>query len=128
MVHDDVESMPAHSLEGNAHLVLEDGSKVKAHSLYLAHASSVFKGALACSQQAELRGSLEDADSGKSDDEHRNDPVKLPLPGVSKMQAQLLVTCLYTMGRETWLDSLRPPRLIQLAKVAHNSHVSASLM
>ena len=75
----------------------------------------------------QVSGSSSDAGSGESADESSEEPAEkeckalfsLPLPGVSKMQAQLLVTCLYTMGLETWLDSLGPPKLIQLARVSH---------
>lgn len=43
-----ITEMPSRSLDGNVKLVLENSSKVKAHSLYLQHASTVLKDALAC--------------------------------------------------------------------------------
>ena len=127
MPQPDLPEMPSRALNGNVKLVLDDSSKVRAHSLYLEHASTVLENALACAPQQVSDSRSDEEASGESADESSEEPVdkqskaliNLPLPGVSKLQAQLLVTCLYTMGRETWLDSLGPPKLIQLARVSH---------
>ena len=44
--------------------------------------------------------------------------LELRLPEVSKKQALLLLHCLYECRRDTWVAGLRPPDMLELARVA----------
>ena len=127
-----LQTMPSPFLshDGDVSLVLEDGTMLRAHSVYLKHASAVLKDALACAcpleddaPAAEPSAEFADQRSPKKrriDTLHGvNQLIRLPLPGISARQAQLLLTCLYSWTRESWFESLGPPALIELGKAAH---------
>ena len=94
---------------------------MSAHSLYLSHASSVFKNALQCAaaRQADAKIATDDEPDGDDSPTAKRPKVmtKLPLPGVTRRQAQLLLHVLYCLKKESWADSLGPPELIDLATV-----------
>ena len=134
---------PALSRAGDVRLVLQDGTTLTAHSLYLQHASDVFSSALACSgrTQADAAGpgsDLEDAhpspeaesrlvqSASVSSKRHRA-MQSLPLPGTSREQALLLLHSLYSRTPESWAASLDPADLAELARVSHRFGCSASL-
>ena len=122
------------SLEGDVHLILDDGSTMSAHSLYLSHASAVFKTALSCAGTRQTTADDTDEDEQEWESvwsasaaaertmtSHSKRPkvmAKLPLPGATRRQAQLLVQALYCFKRDSWADSLAPPELIDLAAIS----------
>ena len=116
--------LPALSQTRDMSLVLEDGSSLRAHKLYLEHASPVLTSALACRPLAEPRTSTDPEAPSESGPSHSDAEacseaaIRLPLPGVSRRQGQLLVTSLYCWTRDTWCDGLSPPELVEPATTA----------
>ena len=111
---------PPLSLEGDVQLSLDDGSTMSAHSLYLSHASTVFKNAIYCKlgHQTPIDVTHDESDDTESPSAKRPKVMaKLPLPGATRRQVQLLLQTLYCVKKESWLDSLCPPELIDLATV-----------
>ena len=117
--------MPLHSLEGDVYMVLDDGTKITAHSLYLEQASLVFRDALACAYKGNGISGEDEASLQKPT--VKPNKTMLPLMDVTQRQVQLLVTCLYSWNRETWLGNLKVPELIELGRVAHRFACSAVL-
>ena len=104
-------------------LSLDDGSVLRAHQLYLQHASPLFRASLPSA-------AVKEDPSGAAFKRPRlasAEGLQLPLPGVTRRQAQLLVHALYSFMRETWAGSLRPPELIELARVASRFNCAAVL-
>ena len=93
---------PPTSQEGQVLLTLDDGSVLRAHQLYLEHASPLFKASL---PSATIKENPSSASCKRPRLASAEEP-KLPLPGVTKRQAQLLVHALYSFMRETWASSL----------------------
>ena len=118
------------SLEGDVHLALDDGTVLKSHRLYLEHASAAFKASLLTASPVVSIEEDPGASRPAAAKRPRSGPVaelKLPLPGVTRRQAQLLVHALYSFMRETWANSLRPPELIELGRVASKFDCTAVL-
>ena len=119
-----VRPSPPLSLEGDIELILGDGSRLLAHSLYLSQASQVLKDALALASSSSWR--QEQDGSGDETEIWEPSPVAKrprmpaspPMPGVTTRQAQLLLHVLYAWKRETFMDVLGPPELIELATIA----------
>lgn len=114
--------MPDQSLDGDVCLVLEGGMTLRAHSVYLQHASAVLQSALQCAPpQAQNGGqAARDVSEGSLSAGERSIALtRLPLPGVTQRQAGLLVTCLYSWDRHAWCDTLSPPEIVELARVSH---------
>lgn len=109
------------SLEGDVQLPLDDGTVLRAHRLYLEHASAVLKASLLAANPSFEEGSgVTRPAANKRPGQGSTADLKLPLPGVTRRQAQLLVHALYCFTRETWASSLRPPELTDLARVAEH--------
>ena len=77
-------------------LLLDDGTTLSAHSIYLQHSSSVFQGALTCSSPAQHSAAPKDTDSPAGVKRCSNSSKRLPLPGTTSKQALLLLHCLYS--------------------------------
>ena len=114
---------PPTSQEGQVLLTLDAGSVLRAHQLYLEHASPLFKASL---PSATIKEDPSSASCKRPRLASAEEP-KLPLPGVTKRQAQLLVHALYSFMRETWASSLQPPELLELARVASRFNCPAAL-
>ena len=117
---------PEKSLTGDVLITLDDGSSLRAHSIYLQHASSVFSNVLELHQSTTApdapvssRPTRSAAKRPKTDTPAVPELKKLPLPRTTRKQAQLLLYCLYAWSREASMDALQPPELVELAKVAH---------
>ena len=104
-------------------MVLDDGTALPAHSLYLQHASTVFYNALACSKVADcIHQTAPRPDSLAGSSAVQGPPqakLPLPLPNTSKEQALLLLHCMYAFDRAKWAKALQPYELAALAAVAH---------
>ena len=111
--------LPQLSLAGDTCLVLDSGCSLRAHRLYLQHASCVFEDALACTPAGDTAEFDTEEGHDSKADMYSWMPTRLPLPNTSERQAHLLLQCLYCWERAAWADSLRPPELIELARVAH---------
>ena len=116
---------PALCSEGDVHLVLDDGTAVCAHSLYLGHASTVLKDALACSVPAAATPASPDELEAGHAVKHRRVHHKIPLPGTSKEQVLLLLHCIHAWEREAWVRALTASQLVELATVADKLGASA---
>lgn len=122
--------MPSLSLDGDVCLVLEGGQILRAHSVYLQHASTVLISAFDCKKPADHedgKAVLELSEYSFPPAAQSGAVTRLPLPGVTQMQAELLVMSLYSWARETWYESLSPPELVELARVAHSLDCSTVL-
>ena len=109
------------SLEGDVQLPLDDGTVLRAHRLYLEHASAVLKASLHTANPNIEEGSgASRPAANKCPGQGSAADLKLPLPAVTRRQAQLLVHALYCFTRETWASSLGPPELIDLARIAEH--------
>ena len=133
---------PAHPKPTDCKVLLDDGTSLSAHTLYLQHASPVFCSALDCSRPALTQPQVQPHDQPQDQvppqPQHRpgspaaeeaarcSSPARkrqklgmqLRLPGASQKQAQLLLHCLYSWAREAWLRRLELPELVDLARVA----------
>ena len=111
---------PVQSLDGDVLLTLNDSTGFRVHSQFLQQISPVLKSALACGRPPEHSGASS-ADSAQAhkpaSDSSRTGP-QLPLPGTSKQQALLLLHCLYSWSRESWLCGLPYAEILDLAMVA----------
>lgn len=101
---------------------LDDGDTLLSRVAYLEHASEVFEMALRCEPDGTL---CQHTSCGHTL------PVsigfRLPLPGVSRHQVELLLCCLSCWMRETWAASLSLADLWDLARVAHKFSCSLVL-
>ena len=104
---------PSEPLTGNVHILLDNGQILHAHRLHLEQASEIFAGALKCTQSNVAADLPEPALQGSNAIEST-----LPLPGITRHQAVLLLQLMYTWTRETWAKSLSLPDLLDLARVA----------
>ena len=114
-----VAEAPPASLSGNALLILDDKRSLHAHSVYLEQASEVFQFALECSQPLAGSPAPEQAASRPGSAGSPHVTHQLPLTGVSKHQALLLLHCLYVWQRESWVQSLSLDDLCDLACIAN---------
>lgn len=101
---------PPLSESGDVLLVLDDMTTLNCHALHLQHASSVFQTALSCAPAVEHE--LDSSQTCRS-------LTRLPLPGATRRQVLLLLHCLYQFERESWVEKLCIPEIIELAKLAH---------
>lgn len=116
---------PTQAQSGDVQLLLDDGSTLNAHSQYLEHASTVLRGALDCAhpaQDASASESGQQASDGSPDFspacKRRRAQLRVPLPGVTRQQAVLLLALLYSFTREKFMTGLKPPQLLELARIA----------
>ena len=118
---------PERSLTGDTRLVLDDGMTLRAHALYLQHASEVFTGALACTPDRPA-GAAEASDDARGSRSSAKRPrtasaartaFELPLHGATRKQALLLLACLYAFARDAWVCALAPADQMELAQLAH---------
>ena len=104
-------ALPPLSLSGDVAIELDDGTVLKAHSMYLQHASTIFDDILRPQAPAGTAGSTATNILGSE--------ARLPLSETTKKQALLLLQCLYAWNRQAWAEALDPPELVQVARVAH---------
>ena len=121
---------PERSLTGDTRLILDDGTTLQAHALYLQHASEVLTGALACTAE-QPAAAAEASDDTRATRNTAKRPrtastasapgteFKLPLRGASRKQALLLLSCLYAFARDAWVWELGPADQMELARLAH---------
>ena len=93
------------SLNGDMYLVLDDGTNF-----------SILQGLT--SQHADFPDAASSSPQQPSSKRCRQQ-LELPLPETTRRQALLLLHCLYSMARESWLTSLIVPELIELARISH---------
>ena len=117
---------PGRSLTGETRLVLDDGTTLQAHALYLQHASEVLHDALACMPEqpaaaAETSDSARATRSGAKRLRTASTVTiesELPLRGATRKQVLLLLSCLYAFDRGAWVRQLEPPERVDLARIA----------
>ena len=108
-----------------------DDEPLRAHLIYLQHASALFTDVLAsCSSSQQQQphkpgGSGDETPTSKR--QRLASKLQLPLPGTSEKQALLLLHCLYQHTQPAWADGLEVPELLDLARVAHKFACSAVL-
>ena len=105
-------------------LVLDDSSCLPAHALYLQHASPVFKDALSglSGQHRDFQGTscfIKQESNDQLPAKRAKCQLRLPLPGTSRRQAVLLLCLLYAWDKGSFLMTLKPAELVELARVAH---------
>ena len=93
---------PARADDGDAELLLDDGSVLKVHSALLAVGSSVLHDAVQLARK-EL-----------------GDLLRIPLPGTTLAEARALVQLLYSQRREHYAIQLGLGELMTLAHVCHS--------
>ena len=138
---------PPLSLNGDVVLDLGKQGALKAHSLYLQHASPVFTDVLAsCTAEQEPQSAHQPAESAPAQQPCAQSPgssggddspapkrrktgskQQLPLPDTSRKQALLLLHCLYQHTQPGWAEGLEIPELLDLAQTAHKFACSAVL-
>ena len=121
---------PARSQNGDVKVTgPEDRWTLRAHPLYLRHASGVFADVLAgCSRPQQQETPSQDNPSDDAPAPKRHKPgLRLPLPDTTRKQALLLLHCLYQHTQPAWADDLGIPELLDLALVAHKFDCTAVL-
>ena len=106
---------PAAAGGGNTLIVLDSGEELHAHSFWLEAASEVFRTALTCTPTP---GRSTRSSRQVSPDAAASRMQQLPLPGVSKHQALLLLHCLYAWANKDWVGTLSQSDLLDLARIA----------
>ena len=103
--------------DGMAVIELDDGSSLPVPSCQLKAISEVFRTALECGP----RRSPDSAHKAPAGKRLKGTALRLPVPGVSNHQAELLVRCLSCWARESWAESLGPADLLDPALLAHKN-------
>ena len=116
---------PAQSLTGDATLVLDaqEGPPLSVHSLYLQHASSLFRDMILLRQSSTVAvtscvdwlESSQDSDSPVA--KRQRAELKLSLPGTSRKQTLLLLHCMYAWDGTAAVEDMHLPELVDLANV-----------
>ena len=138
---------PSLSLDGDVLLDLGEQGQLRAHLVYLQHASPLFTDVLAsCTSEQEPQPADQPAESAPARQpspqsacsccgvdlpapkRQKTGPrLQLPLPDTSRKQALLLLHCLYQHTQPGWAESLGVSELLDLAQTAHKFACSAVL-
>ena len=117
---------PPQASSGDTLIKLDGDHTLTARAVYLEHASSVFTAALTdCSQPKPAAKRRKSA--GQANENTPPPSRKLPMPGVSLHQALLLLHCLYALDRRSWLASISPGDLLELAHITHRFDCTSTL-
>ena len=119
-------TLPPQASSGDTLIKLDGDHTLTAHAVYLEHASSVFTAALTdCSQPKPA--AKKTSRPAKPTRTPPPPPRELPMPGVSLNQALLLLHCLYALDRRSWLASISPGDLLELAHITHRFDCTSTL-